>query len=80
MLLSERCFGGGMRAAYSALDIVDVAGRAVVTLLEGEYRAGRHEATWDGRDGSGRPAASGVYLYRLKSGISVETRSMVLIK
>jgi len=50
------------------LDVHDLQGRLVRTLVAGELPAGRHEARWDGRDRAGRPVASGVYVARLAAG------------
>jgi len=58
-----------MRAAGSAdVRILDAAGRRVRTLADGTRGAGEHSVTWDGRDESGRPVASGVYWYEIRSG------------
>ena len=62
------------------LDVFDALGRRVATLIEGPMEPGRYEATWDGRDGAGRPLASGVYVYRMEAGVFVQARSMVLLK
>ena len=35
--------------------------------MDGTLDAGLHSREWDGRDDRGRPAASGLYLYRLES-------------
>ena len=40
-------------------------GQQVRTLLWGEVPGGQTTVTWDGRDGVGRPVASGTYVYRL---------------
>ena len=50
------------RASRVTLRVVDVRGRLVRTLVDGWRPAGAHRAFWDGRDDSGRAAASGVYL------------------
>ena len=42
-------------------------GRLVRTLVDGARSAGEHVARWDGRDGSGAPAAAGVYFVRLEA-------------
>ena len=53
------------RAGQSRLDVFDVRGRRVRSLLDGPQTAGVHRATWDGRDGEGRPMAAGIYFVRL---------------
>ena len=64
-----------------SLDIFDVSGRVVRTLLRSASQtAGRQEMTWHGRDDSGCHVASGVYFYRLEAEDFNETRRMVLAK
>jgi flagellar hook assembly protein FlgD len=62
------------------LDVLDVSGRHVRTLVYGDVEAGRRVAVWEGRDDHGLRVASGVYFYRLRAGAFVETRRMVLLK
>jgi len=62
------------------LGVYDLAGQQVTTLVRGTRPAGAHAARWDGRDESGRDLASGVYLYRLRSGGRAETRKLVLLR
>jgi len=62
------------------LEVYDLLGRKVATLLNSEMTAGTHEATWDGRGAAGHPVAGGVYLYRLTAGSVVQTRTMTLLK
>ena len=51
------------------LVVYDLLGRRVRILHGGEaLAAGHHRSSWDGLDGGDRPAASGVYLYRLTAG------------
>jgi subtilisin family serine protease len=68
------------RRATVRLAIYDVAGRHLRTLLDASLGAGRHAATWDGRDEAGRPAGAGVYLCRLKAGEARLARSLVLLR
>ncbi len=62
------------------LDVLDVAGRRVVTLVSEEQNAGTYETKWDGRTSGGISAASGTYVYRLEAGGKSLTRKMVLLK
>jgi len=66
--------------ASAKLEIFDVAGRRLNTLLDGEMPPGVYRVLWDGRDGSGRPLASGIYIYRLTYGPYRATKRMVYIK
>lgn len=49
------------------VDVFDVAGRAVRTLLEGQLDAGDHQISWEGRDDRGVAVPSGVYFLRVLS-------------
>ncbi|MBK8168084.1 MAG: 5'-nucleotidase C-terminal domain-containing protein [bacterium] len=62
------------------LDIFDLQGRLVRSLVDGAREAGEHHVIWDGRDGAGSPAASGTYVYRLQTTMRVISRSMTLVK
>ena len=58
-----------------SLKIYDVLGREVANLINGELTAGQHSAVWNASN-----FASGVYLYRLKTGNFVETKKLILMK
>ncbi len=62
------------------LTVYDIRGRLVKTIVDGVVEAGRHEMTWDGRDGGGRMSASGVYLYNLVTRSGRQQGRMVLSK
>lgn len=63
------------------LDIFDVEGRRVRTLLDGAWRApGVHAELWDGLDAAGRPAASGVYFLELRAAGASRVRRVVLMR
>lgn len=51
--------------AVASLEIYDVRGHRVRTVVRSERDPGRYTADWDGRDGDGRDLPSGVYLARL---------------
>jgi hypothetical protein len=66
--------------AEVTLVIYSLRGKEVRTLVQGTRNAGVHVAHWDGRDGEGKPAGSGIYFYRLTSGDAVTTKKMLLVK
>ena len=58
-----------------AIDIFDIHGRKMETLVEGIKPAGEYQTIWDASD-----QASGIYFYRIKAGDNVETKKMMLMK
>ena len=66
--------------------VYDLAGRTVATLVSGIVDAGYGAALWHGRDESGRPVPTGIYIYRIiATGLDsgerfTQTRKMVLLK
>jgi len=62
------------------LKIYNIEGKLVTTLVDGLMPSGRHTVVWDGRDNTGRAAASGIYFYRLNTEGFSDTRKMTLIK
>jgi len=48
------------------LEVMDVTGRLVATLVDEVQQAGPHSVLWDGTGPGGRRASSGVYFYRLR--------------
>jgi flagellar hook assembly protein FlgD len=67
------------------MEVFDVLGRSVKTLLSGDLQAGYHSALWDGTNGSGALVGSGVYYYRIEAtGVSgqkfVNSRKLMLVK
>ncbi|MBC8368202.1 hypothetical protein H8E52_12415 [bacterium] len=66
--------------AHVRLEIFDLRGRRVRLLLD-EYRsAGGGSVEWDGRDDSGRPLTSGVYLAKFSGRGHVDSNKLVLLK
>ncbi len=62
------------------LTVYDVLGRQVASLVNAVLPAGEHTITWNGTVTDGQPAASGVYLYRLRAGTYTAARKMLLLK
>jgi flagellar hook assembly protein FlgD len=62
------------------LVIYNVEGKRIKTLVNGQQRVGVHEIPWNGLDDSGNRVASGVYLYRLKTRETIQTKKMILLR
>ncbi len=62
------------------LDVFNVRGALVRTLLDEQRAAGAHRVSWNGTDNRGRPVASGAYFYRLATPNGELTRRMMLLK
>jgi hypothetical protein len=65
---------------YIVLEIFDLTGAHVKTLVEGKQSSGLQTVQWDGTDKNGILVGTGVYLYRINSNSFSQTRKMILIK
>jgi hypothetical protein len=68
------------RTTQVRIDVYNILGQTVRTLLDEERAAGSHTIVWDGNDQRGNMAASGIYLYRMQTGGTSVVRKMVLIR
>jgi hypothetical protein len=62
------------------IDVYNILGRKVKTLVNEFRSAGTHQADWDGRSDDGVEVATGVYFYRITTDKFSSTRKMVLLK
>jgi len=62
------------------IEVFDVAGRTVTTLVDEVSPGGVHSVEWNGKDAAGRDLAGGVYFYRLTSGERELNRKMMFLK
>ena len=73
-------FQAANASANAALQIYNLQGQKIRTLLDGPLGPGFREAIWNGRDASGQIVASGVYLYRLQAGSIALTRKLLFLR
>ena len=66
-------------AAHVRLEVFNVLGQRLATLVDGVRPAGSHTARWDATDTAGQAVGAGVYIYRLSSAGQMQSRRMVLI-
>ncbi len=71
---------GVTQTSHVRLSIYSVNGQLVRRLIDGEMPVGYHTAVWDGLDSQDRPAASGMYLYRLTSPEGTLVKRMVMVR
>ncbi len=62
------------------LNVYDICGRHVRTLVDRVQEPGAHRVTWFGRDDERRPLASGIYLVRLQADDFMSSRKLTLLK
>jgi hypothetical protein len=62
------------------IDIFNIKGQKVKSLVNGTFEKGRNEVIWNGVNNSGKSVASGLYFYQIKSGEETITRKMMLLK
>ena len=63
------------RTSDVKLNIFNLMGQKVTTLIDRSLEAGRYKAIWYGSQ-----AASGIYFYRLKAGDFIDSKKMLLLK
>jgi hypothetical protein len=68
------------KAGKVKLEIYDLLGNMVRTLVSKEMSAGRHEVLWDGRNQNGHTVAVGIYLYRIVFQRSNGEAAAVMVK
>jgi hypothetical protein len=66
--------------SHVRVDIYNVRGQRVRTLVNGMYSAGTHSVVWNGTDDNGRNVSSGMYFYRMTAGEYTSVRRMMLLK
>jgi hypothetical protein len=63
-----------------SLDIFNIAGQKIKTLVNESLNPGHHALLWDGTNDYGQKTASGVYFYKLQANNQSKTLKMVMLK
>ncbi|KAA3637035.1 MAG: T9SS C-terminal target domain-containing protein [Calditrichaeota bacterium] len=66
--------------ANVSIEVFNVLGQKVKTLVDKNHAAGVYRIVWDGMNKSGKKVSSGVYLYKLTTDDFSETKTMILLK
>ena len=62
------------------INIYDMTGRLVSTLVNETLNEGVHMVSWNGQDSSGEMVSAGVYIYALESSSTMMTKKMIFLK
>ncbi|KAA3601504.1 MAG: T9SS C-terminal target domain-containing protein [Calditrichaeota bacterium] len=65
---------------FTSLEIFNILGQKVKTLISQDLTIGNYEAVWNGTDKNGKLVSNGVYFYKMKSGNFSETKKMLFLK
>jgi hypothetical protein len=68
------------RACQVKLEVFNILGQKIRTLVDEDQTAGNREVSWDGMNAAGEEVASGVYFYKLEADDFTQSKKMVLIR
>ncbi len=63
-----------------SIEVYDIRGRKVTTLMQDYMQAGNHRVVWHGIDDRGSRVSSGIYFYRMQTSDYSNVRKIVMIK
>jgi len=73
-------FSLNQKIENTILEIYNIKGQKVTTLINEKLSAGYHEIHWNGKDNEGNPVSSGIYFYKMKTGKYSKIRKMLLLR
>jgi len=68
------------KAGSARVEVLDLQGRSVATVFEGQVEAGTRVLMWDGRESRGQEAGAGVYFLRVTSGGQTATTRLIQLR
>jgi len=66
--------------SHVTLNIYDIYGKLIKTIVNNELLPGSYEVKWNGKDNTGVTVTSGVYFVQLSSGNYIEIKKMMFLK
>jgi flagellar hook assembly protein FlgD len=79
--VTQNAVSGSDGSSFVTLEIYNLKGQKVKTLVNEVLPAGEHSVVWDGKNTNNKSAASGIYFYDLKVGKkSLATKKCLLLK
>ncbi len=68
------------QSGNAELNIYNIKGEKIKTLLDKSMPQGNHSVKWDGKNSAGKSVSSGIYYYKLKTETKTFVRKMILLK
>jgi hypothetical protein len=68
------------KSAQVKIEVFNIVGQRVVTLVDQEMTPGTYVADWDSKDENGSEVSSGLYFYRMQAGDFSDMKKMLLVK
>ena len=68
------------RRSEISIDIFNILGQKIITLVSDTKPAGDYQINWSGDDSNGLKVSTGIYFYRFQAGDYIETKKMILLK
>ena len=68
------------KSGHVTINVYDILGRHVRTLVSGNYSAGNYSVVWDATDKNGGMVSAGVYFYTIKTKNFSTTKRMLFMK
>ena len=65
---------------HTILNIYDISGKLINTLLDKNMKTGYHNISWDGKDFYGQEVSTGAYVYTLSTNDVSLSGKMILLK
>ncbi|MCK4653316.1 MAG: T9SS type A sorting domain-containing protein, partial [Candidatus Cloacimonetes bacterium] len=73
-------FSVAQTLSFVNLEIYNIKGQKVKTLVNEKLNAGAHQVIWHGKDENGKSVSSGIYFYKMDSGRYTSVMKMILMK
>jgi hypothetical protein len=67
-------------SSFVTLEIYNIKGQKIATLINEQMQRGKHTTIWYGLDSNNKPVSSGIYLYKIKAGNKESVKRMLLLK
>jgi hypothetical protein len=68
------------KTGMTTMEVFNLLGQRITTLVHEEQKAGAYTVVWNGENSAGSIVASGVYIYRVRSGDFAAVKKMILLR